>query len=382
MLVHCTAYAQSRRIWERRYRRWVDAVMANGLGQRQIVIVDDGSPVLPGWADTDIVTLRTPGDAARVQSSAPVLLLRYADRLGRAAIYDFPGWHRSFVTGLRYGAAGGFTKLLHLESDAYLISPRMLDWVRTTSAGWMAPWSGKFEFPEIAIQLICADQMPAAEAFARRPYDGLVGVTHETALPLTHVVKGFVGDRFGEEEAAVPAGADFVSQVAAQREPSYYWWLRGAPGPPEALPGRLELGFGDGQEGVALMGDGWSRPEPKGTWMVRAMSLLSIPAVPQAAAYDLVLTAAPHTHPTLLPVQHLGVQVNGTIVGDFDFPGALRVGLEIPGGLLRRDGSDRMFFHHTDARVPHNMKGKDGRVLALMLLAMSLQPRAAATLPG
>ena len=296
-LIHCTAYAQSRLIWERRYRRWVDAIHANALGQQQILLVDDGSPVLPGWPDTDIVTLRSPDDAAAIRSTAPILLLRYADRLGRAAVYDFPGWHRSFVTGLRYAAAQGFEKLVHLESDAYLVSERMRDWVRQASSGWTALWAGKYDFPEIALQVIGPDQMAAAEAFARAPYDGLVGVTHETALPLTHIEKRFTGDRYGEDEPPVPADADFAAQVPAQREPSYYWWLRGAAGPAAALPGRVALGFGAGEAGVALLGDGWARPEAKGCWMVRAMSVLGLPPLPQAASYDLVLTANAHVQP-------------------------------------------------------------------------------------
>ncbi len=379
-LVFCTAYAPSTRIWETRYRRWVDAVMAATLGQQQIVLVDDGSSVLPGWPDADVHTLRTPEDAASIRSTAPVLVLRYADRLGRAAVYDFPGWHRSFVTGLRYGARN-FERVVHLESDAYLVSARMRDWVRTTARGWTALWSAKFDFPEIAIQVIGPDQMAAAEAFACRPYDGLVGVTHETALPLTQVERGFVGDRYGEEEAAVPANADYAAQVPGQREAAYYWWLAGGSGPAAVLPGRLELGFGTGQDGLALLGEGWARPEPKGSWMVRAMSVLTVPPLVAAPVYDLVITAAPHLHRTLLPVQRLSVQVNTALLGQFDFPSALRVGLEIPGALLRRDGSDRVRFFHPDASAPHRANVKDGRVMALMLLGLAFQPRGSAAVP-
>ena len=351
-------------------------MLANRLGQDQILLVDDGSPVLPGWADTDIVTVRELDDVAAVTSTAPVLLIRFPQRLGRADIYDFPGWFRSFAAGSRYAAARDFAKVIHLESDAFIISQRMRDWLRRSDSGWRTAWTEKYDFPEMAIQVIAADQLGALDAFSRRPYADMVGRTHETALPFTQVEKLFCGDRFGEDETAVPAGADFATQVPSQREPAYYWWLNGREGPPSYSANPVEFGFARDETGGELLGDGWSGPEPKGRWMVNAMSVLTLPKLPQDGALDMVLVVMPHVQRDRLLAQRLFVQANARLIAEFDLPGALRVGCEIPGSVLRRDGTDRLRFVHPDAAAAVRFGGADKRNMAVMLRSLSLYRRA------
>ena len=375
-LIFCTAYAQSQLLWQRRYRRWVDAILARGLDQTQIVLIDDGSTVLPGWSDTDIVTVRTPEDAAAIRSSAPVLLLHFPNRLGRAAVYDFPGWYRSYSAAARYAAGQGFTKVLHIESDAYIVSERLRAWLQETTTGWHTLWSEKFDFPEIAIQLIGADQIANFDAFTRQPYESLIGVTHETALPCTNIEKSFTGDRYGESEPPVPAAADFATQIPSQREASYYWWLSGAPGP-APVENRLTFGFAREQAGLPMLADGWSRPEPDGTWMLHAASIVNLPPLPQSPSFDFVMIGIPHVHRDRLLVQRLFVQINMNIVAQFDFPAALQVGCEIPGTVLRRDGTDKIRFLHPDAAQPSRYGVNDTRMLSVKLRDMSLQPRPA-----
>ncbi len=359
-------------LWQRRYRRWVDAVLAGGLGQAQIVIVDDGSVVLPGWPDTDVVTVRSPEDVENVQSRAAILLLRFADRLGRNANYDFPGWHRSFAAGVRYAASHGFERAIHLESDAYILSDRLRAWIADRSSGWAAMWSERYQFPEIAMQVICADELANAGHFLRRPYSALIGVTHETALPLTHVEKGFVGERYGEDDCDVPRQADWATQIPAQREPSYYWWLDDV-ARVDNKQERLDFTFAHEQSGTALLADGWARPEPKGTWMTHAYSVLNLPVLPTCGGVTMVFAAAPHVSSERLPVQRLSVQVNTHMAGHFDFPNAQIVGCDIPGSALRRNGTDKVRFFHPDGATPARPGVDERRNLALMLLRLSLR---------
>jgi hypothetical protein len=374
-LIHCTAHAPTMLLWERRYRRWVDAILAGGLGQDQILLVDDGSPMLPGWPDTDIVTVRTAEDVAAISSHAPVVLAHFPDRLGRNEIYDFPGWYRSFAGGALRAQAQGFSKALHIESDAYILSARLRDFLRDTETGWHTLWSAKYNFPEIAIQLVGADQIGALAEFVRRPYADIVGTTHENIFPYTNVAMEFIGERYGEDEPPVPSGADYAAQIPSQREPSYYWWLQGRPGPAELLDGRIDLSFARDANGVPLLGDGWSRPEPPGCWMTHVASVMNLPALPDCELIDMVVTAAPNIRGALLPYQRLILQVNQVVAGEFHFTGSLRVGCDMPTAALRRNGTDRLRLIHPDAQQPSLLGGKDGRVLALMLRSISLQPR-------
>jgi hypothetical protein len=77
----------------------------------------------------------------------------------------------------------------------------------------------------------------------------------------------------------------------------------------------------------------------------------------------------------LLPYQRLILQVNQVVAGEFHFTGSLRVGCDMPTAALRRNGTDRLRLIHPDAQQPSLLGGKDGRVLALMLRSISLQPR-------
>ncbi len=372
-LIFCTAFAPTALTWQRRYRRWVDAVFASELGQQQILLVDDGSPVLPGWHDTDVVTLQSPDQARSVHSHAPVLLLRFRNRLGRNEIYDFPGWYRSFASAAGYASAHGFDKAIHLESDAYVISDRLRRWLRDGDDGWNTLWSPKFNFPEMAIQMIAGRNVQAAAEFTAQPYARLVGVTHETAFPFTRIETGFKGDRYGEDEPAVPADADFATQIPSQREASYYWWLNGASGPAIERQAHAPLRFGRDGNGGDLLEGGWSGKEPAGRWMIHSTSTMMLPPLPPDGDVRAVITVVPHIQPRGLLVQRLALDVNGNSVARFDVTAAALLGFDIPGKILRRDGSDRVLLVHPDAEPPSRYAGGDHRVLALMLVRLSLK---------
>ena len=46
-LAFCTSYAESKSAWTERWGRWMRAMTCSGLQFDQLLIVDDGSPVLP-----------------------------------------------------------------------------------------------------------------------------------------------------------------------------------------------------------------------------------------------------------------------------------------------------------------------------------------------
>ena len=115
-LIFCTAFASTPNAWESRYRRWLRAIRSSQLEYDSILIVDDGSPVLPEWTDIAIGT----GEIDQLPAEK-ILLYHFEEHLGRKAIFDFPGWYRSFTFAGRYAHAHGFEKVVHIESDAFLI---------------------------------------------------------------------------------------------------------------------------------------------------------------------------------------------------------------------------------------------------------------------
>lgn len=358
-MVFCTAYAETPLVWRNRYRRWVDAVADGPLRPAQIVLVDDGSPVLPGWEDTAIVTVRTLADAAGDLPRAPVLLLRFPEHLGRREMTDFPGWHRSFAFAALYAQAQGFARAVHLESDAFLISARAHAWAAGVRDAWVAPWSPGYGCPEIAIQVAHGTGIAALGAFARLPYSGLAGRAHEEALPLTGVDRTLRGDRWGETHAPVPADADYAAQVPVWREDGYCWWLGGEAPVPVAVTHRLTL-RADG-DGLSALGPGWAPPEAQNHWMLGVESVVRLPVLPGEGDGAVRLCVAPDRVRGEPPRHRLAIEMNGHRLREVEVVERDVMGATVPAAAFHRgaggaggEAVNLLRLVHPDAR-PHSM---------------------------
>ena len=375
-LVYCTAYADTPSAWDTRYRRWVDALRRSGIHFDQLLMVDDGSAALPGWEDLAVLTQGQAPQPQDAVSAAPLLLYHFEQRLGRAALFDFPGWYRSFAFGAAYAKAHGFEKVIHLESDAFLVSERMRRTVDRLAAGWTIFWTEKYGFPEIAIQVVGPDQIDALVAFCAEPYERMRGEIHEHHFRPTHVEKGLFGDRYGETAEAIPRNADYATQVPSQREPSYYWWLTGDEAVPEGDvdAGReLTIGFGAEGEGREYAVSGWSYPEAGLRWMVDDESLVRLPALLPGRSTVATLTVMPHVAGDRLPFQTLVALANDVEVGRFDVRHTGTVGFEVPAGLWG-DGVNTLRLRHPDAATPAETHGGgDHRRLSLAVLTITLR---------
>ncbi len=228
-LVFCTAHVgpdtPAQGGWAARYRRWVDAVQCGGLLHDQALIVDDGSPALPDWPDLAIID-----EPALARSRAPLVLHHFPDRLGRRGVSDFPGWVRSFFFAARYAEAHGFERVVHLESDAFLLSRRIVAWCNGFDDGWAALWCPRYGRPETGIQVIAGAGLETWRRFAAQPVEALAGRVIETTLPFTQIERRFVGDRYTDaaEPVAVPRNADWCMQAECPPGVApldFYWWL-------------------------------------------------------------------------------------------------------------------------------------------------------------
>jgi hypothetical protein len=210
-LVFCTSWADSDYAWHFRYGKWLAQIRGSPLCYSQILLVDDASPVLPRFEEFALLSADAlPADCP----AAPVALVRFAERLGRRASYDYPGWWRSFMFVADYATRYGFDKIVHIESDTYVLSRVLYDYLNDLEQGWTAFWCPRWGFPETCIQVICPDQLPRFRAVAAQPYGGqLVGQPVEKLLPFTQVEVRFKGDRYGEYRSELPLDADYASQV-------------------------------------------------------------------------------------------------------------------------------------------------------------------------
>lgn len=211
-LLFCTSYFRDQQQWLSRYERWLQHHQAISWQVDALAVIDDGSPILPHSDSVEPIETASLGRVSLPSRS----LVRFKDNLGRQSTLQYPGWWRSFQLALDLSEIYGFTKIVHVESDSYLLSTRVLEFIEQTNTGWTLLWSKHFLLPESAIQIICRD---AFNEFAKirehGPY-GLANQFAENLLPYTQVVKSFTGDRYSDFGAAIPRNADYAVQVTPE----------------------------------------------------------------------------------------------------------------------------------------------------------------------
>jgi hypothetical protein len=375
-LVFCTAYADRRATWDSRQAWWLKALRNSELQFDQLLMVDDGSPELPTWQDVEIHHEDAISTPAALRSSAPVLIYTHRSRLGRRDVFDFPGWYRSFAFGAEYGRAHGFQKIIHLESDAFLVSHRLQSYFNTFREGWCALWSDRYTFPEIAVQVAGGREVDAMAAFSARPYGDLAGRLHETALPYTHVDTYFFGDRFGEDGVEVPRYADFAAQTPTGMPNAYYWWIPprpvltrgggldqidGAPPRTQHFPPFLDLQFGGG----------WSHAEPGIRWMIGVDSRVFVPAMSDATDHEIELDVRPSRE--TIEGQKLYILVNDHLIASLMLLRSTTISCRVPASAIRAGGANCLRFVHPDASSPAELGLEDLRLLSIGVTRISIQ---------
>jgi hypothetical protein len=251
-LVFCTAFARTPDVWDIRYRRWIRAIQASSLHFDQIIIIDDGSSVLPEWEDVEILPA-----GSEVRSDKSILLFHFPDNLGRWRGHNYPGWYRSFAFAADYARRCGFDRVIHVESDSFLIGDSIATLFNNVKDEWIALWDSFFEMPETAVQVAHGTGLAAYYEATRQPYSDLVGQVIERVLPFTRLVKSFTGGKYPEFMNYVPASAEYVVQATENYPLSYFWWLEAHDErslPTKSLdPEITEVGFAKvlaGQKGI------------------------------------------------------------------------------------------------------------------------------------
>jgi len=194
-LLFCTSYIDSKECWNERYKLWLDYHRNSKFNEYKICMIDDGATHTPDRDD--------------------MIFHRFDERLGRHSNADFPGWWRSFLFSVELAKREGCKKIVHIESDAFLLSERLMNYVDALETGWTAFWCPRWRMPESAIQVICHDQFDTMEEMARmdRKDPFFLGGA-EYILPFTNTVKFFKGDRYGEYSEKIPDDADYICQLS------------------------------------------------------------------------------------------------------------------------------------------------------------------------
>ncbi len=210
-----------------RYEKWIDFYRARAgqLGVDALVLIDDGShPDLFPRVAPVLHAERLPE-----KLDAPVSFVTFDSQLGRPTVDEHVGWMRSFTFSHVLVQRYGFTKVIHVESDFFLLTDPVLQFIRDTRRGWSSFWSKLYAWPESAIQIICEDRLEDLQYL----YDKVRSCQYNPAeiaeilIPISKVVHSFRGDRVEAplqlRGAATPAPpADYAGQVPIHENPHAY----------------------------------------------------------------------------------------------------------------------------------------------------------------
>ncbi|AJC20674.1 hypothetical protein [Pandoraea pulmonicola] len=239
-LVFCTSYIRDADAWRQRYHRWLDYYRNGPIKADRLLMIDDGSPWLP--SEDLIPTISADSDLAAHDSTHAIV--RFDTNLGRQSMSLYPGWWRSFLHSITIARAIDADKIVHLESDAYILSKSLADFINGADAGWHVMWAQRYAMPETAIQVICRDQFDALETFRDEHPDLDFADIAERLLPFTSVNREFKGDRYSEFKRnrgifrsrrfnvipifqwdffwePIPDDADFATQVVQRQKVAY-----------------------------------------------------------------------------------------------------------------------------------------------------------------
>jgi hypothetical protein len=231
-LLFATSFVRDEKSWNERYETWIKYYRKSPLGHHQCVLIDDGSLFLPNKIEvvTDLAKLNT--------KNREVKLFHFPNNLGRQSLVSYPGWWRSFLFSLVIAKKINAKKIIHIESDAFILSDRMFKLINEIKSGWHSAWLTTYQFPETGIQIICEDQFDAMEKFNNHPQKNIIMA--ENLLPFTTVHKDLIGDRYNEFKrnrsifrsqkfdsipifnnaffwTQIPKNADFATQVVQRQ---------------------------------------------------------------------------------------------------------------------------------------------------------------------
>lgn len=192
------------------YGRWLDYYVTDPvrIDFDHVVLMDDASPALPEEPRLPVVR-----EEQWPATLPKVAIYRFASRLGRSAKFVYPGWWRSFFCALDFARRYHFGKIVHAESDAFVLSRALMDHINALRVDWTALWCPHYICPETAIQVICEDQYGELEALRAEGLDVLAGKAAELVLPFSNIETKWTGDRYGDFCDEIPPEADYACQV-------------------------------------------------------------------------------------------------------------------------------------------------------------------------
>ena len=215
-LIFCTSYFDTEELYQKRYQKWIDYYSSHPFtDDKHMYLIDDCSD-LELITDDSVNTINE-GQLCDFHEENKINIYSFNNRKGLNWFHNSAnnqGWWRSFSTSLNIAEKYNYEKIIHIESDAFLISERIFEHVDSLKTGWTGLWANKYNFPESCIQIICKDQFDSFRNFVScGPLELSKKGFAEKIIPFTNVERSFVGDRYGEKVNKQIEGLDYFCQT-------------------------------------------------------------------------------------------------------------------------------------------------------------------------
>jgi len=215
--VFCTSFFESEDHYDTRISRWVNYYKSLEFTKdKPLVIIDDGSPDI-SFCDKEFNIIDPDNPPEKLER---INFIRFPNHLGRFSHLAYFGWWRSFLYSFKVAEKYKFDKIIHVESDCYLLTSKITNYIENSNKGWATFWTKKYSFPETNIQVINKDMFHAHPKIEeklnrekKKSFGFLAGFHAEHVLPFTNIEKNFTGDRYGEEGLPQKPEYDYYCQT-------------------------------------------------------------------------------------------------------------------------------------------------------------------------
>lgn len=180
-----------------RYLSWYEKIQED-LGFDKIYFFDNASD---------------PASVARVEGACPLLkVIRFNEHLtgGKFSQDYLYLWRVLYSLPMLFGM---YDKLICIDSDFFVLSRRLAEWIRERESGWSTVWCRRHAFPEAGMHVLCRDAYGRLEKLMETPMEKLNGSLMEKVIPFTHMTMEFNCDRFGEYDAPWSPDMDLYGQA-------------------------------------------------------------------------------------------------------------------------------------------------------------------------
>ena len=213
-LVFCTSYFDTENAYFLRYKKWISYYLSLPFSEdKDFFMLDDGSDL----SLADNLYNYIEGDITEDTKVEKMNFYHFDERWGSNKTANHPGWFRSFFFSLHIAKTLGYSKIIHIESDLYLLSPSICKYIDDLNSGWVSFRCKMYRFPESSLQIINKDNYYRLENFKQeilaRGWERTATLNVEHLLPVSHVEESFNGDRFGERNRKQEGDMDYYAQA-------------------------------------------------------------------------------------------------------------------------------------------------------------------------